>query len=662
MHVNVGGLHSSRLHEIVLWAQTHGIDLIVLTETRWSFAQDWTLPDWYLSHSGTPSDRADGILMLVNKRVCSESQLGFVEVLPGRIYHLRIHFDKRSFDLLGCYQHADNHTAQRRGLRQRFWDCLTNYTMTLPNRNSILFAGDFNCSVQPDGHHVGTNRFTLNGFSMTGPLHPDVDAFHAFLHRFNLTAVNCWNAKDPPSFVNGPFGSKIDHFLMRHADCDFFSKKVIYYPQADFLPVSGAYHIPMVCTVRKIPYIFTKAAGMQSCSFNQRLSCRRAWKMHDSQWNEFHNASEVLFHQFSRQTHPKDDFVDALHQHLMPCFQSHFPKSRDCSTATGLDSNILLNKWDHRRCLLRPKLCTPPNILQAWYHWTKFHQLKRLQIAHARNLKKQQLQDLLADAQSAADRHDSFGLYQLIAKYSPKQPRKRIRLRNEQGQPASAQEARDLTCTYVRELWKGPTQIAYDRSVPTGVPFSLSDLIAELEKTPAVKAVARPYLPGLFWKCFAAEVGRLLYSQLEGWWNNAPIFIPQQWKRAWLTFLPKPNRQPTSLANLRPIALQEPLGKAVLGLVTKKFLREITPFLIGSPQYAFIPGRSALDALRRVSLHCIRVRALVGNQRRSVHQRRDGCPCYRVCGGLQLFLDVSKAFDMISRSKLFQFLRSLPIC
>ena len=61
------------------------------------------------------------------------------------------------------------------------------------------------------------------------------------------------------------------------------------------------------------------------------------------------------------------------------------------------------------------------------------------------------------------------------------------------------------------------------------------------------------------------------------------IYIPRQWKKAWLAFLPKPNRPPTSLINLRPIELQEPLGKAVLGLVRRKFIQEITRHLAPWP-------------------------------------------------------------------------------
>ena len=662
MHVNVGGIQSDRVKEIAHWATMRSIDIVVLTETRWSFTTEWSLPQWHVCHSGTSQDQADGILVMINRKICKEEQIGLAEVLPGRILHVRIHFARRCFDLLGCYQFADTRTTDRTRQRKRFWEHLTDYVSGLPNRNSALIAGDFNCALPCDGHHVGTQKFTLHGATRTSSLHADSETFQSFLQRYNLNAVNCWDAKDPPTYVNGLFGSKIDHFLMRQADCDSFCKKVIYYPAAGFLPMSGAHHIPMVCSIRKIPYVFTQAAGMQSCSFFQRLQCRHAWQMQDETWDSFQQASDTLFHTFHQNSISKDTLIDDFHQHFMPCFQARFPKQRTPQAAQSQDTTTMLTKWEHRRQLLKPVCCTMAAIMKKGFHWTRFHQLKRSQAAHAKALKKRQLHDLLADAEHAASTHDSFGLHQLINKYSPKQPRKRIRLRTAQGQPASAVDALQMTRTYVQELWKGPSEIEYDKTTPTGVPFSLPELISELEKTPAVKAVARPYLPGVFWKCFAAQTARILYPFLETWWNQAPIFVPPQWKAAWLTFLPKPSRPPTSLPHLRPIALQEPLGKAVLGLVTRTFLREITPFLVGSPQYAYIMCRSALDAIRRVSIHCNAVRTLIANQRRSVHQRMTHSPCYQTCGGLQLFLDVSKAFDMMSRGPLFRYLRGLPIC
>ena len=38
------------------------------------------------------------------------------------------------------------------------------------------------------------------------------------------------------------------------------------------------------------------------------------------------------------------------------------------------------------------------------------------------------------------------------------------------------------------------------------------------------------------------------------------------WRHGWLHMIPKPQKPPTSPASLGPLALQEPVGKAVIGL------------------------------------------------------------------------------------------------
>ena len=506
MHVNVGGATRERVQEIALWAELHSVDIVILSETRWSFVSEWTQGNWMHLHSGTASDRADGILIMVHRRVCHADRLGYAEVLQGRIVHLRIHFTNRNFDLISCYQYADTRTSHRDQQRKQFWAQLQAHASNLPNRNAVMYAGDFNCSLPPDGFHAGTNQFTLQGITRQGPLHRDSVTFQQFLRTQQLVSAGAWNAQDPPTFVNGVHGSKIDHFLLRHADSDFHSKQIVYYPNAEFLPLNGARHIPMICSVRKIPFVFTKAAAMQSCSFFQRLSCRNAWKEQGQQWQAFCEASENRLTQFQQTYHPADTVIDDLHSSLMPCFQQFFPKMHPPSNRTTIHRDEMLTVWDLKRKLQKARLCTMPAIFQLWQNWTRYVWLRRNQKTRTKQMKKQQLQDLLADAQSAAARHDGFGLYQLINKYSPKQPRRRIRLRTPTGQPASAAESLNMMQQFVRDQWQGPDAVDYDRTVPCEVPFSLQELTEELSRIPAVKAVAKPFLPGLYWKQFAEPV------------------------------------------------------------------------------------------------------------------------------------------------------------
>ena len=105
----------------------------------------------------------------------------------------------------------------------------------------------------------------------------------------------------------------------------------------------------------------------------------------------------------------------------------------------------------------------------------------------------------------------------------------------------------------------------------------------------------------------------------------------------------------------------EPLGKSVLGLITSKFKESLYPIVSAWPQFAYISHRSASDAIRRVTEHCNDTRQLLRNQQRNVHQRAANIPSFAICGGVQMFLDISRAFDVIPRQPLFDHLSTLAI-
>lgn len=90
-HVNVGGLAQERLHEIKLWARQTELDILLLSETRWSFAAEWSDRWWYHIHTGSDTDRADGLPFLIRKSLCRPDQIGFTAPIQGRLGHLRLH-------------------------------------------------------------------------------------------------------------------------------------------------------------------------------------------------------------------------------------------------------------------------------------------------------------------------------------------------------------------------------------------------------------------------------------------------------------------------------------------------------------------------------------------------------------------------------------------
>ena len=61
--------------------------------------------------------------------------------------------------------------------------------------------------------------------------------------------------------------------------------------------------------------------------------------------------------------------------------------------------------------------------------------------------------------------------------------------------------------------------------------------------------------------------------------------IPQCWKDAWLTFLPKVANPGVARA-LRPIGLQDIGGKVVLGVIRDRLMPHVMKVIDDLPQYA----------------------------------------------------------------------------
>ena len=620
-HVNVGGLSAERLGEIKHWASNCGQDILILTETRWSFTSEWEDAHWAHLHTGSPDDKADGILFLISKKACHTTQIGFHDVIPGRLGHLRIHFQRRALDIIGCYQHADHRTTACRNARAQFWDKLDQFLTTLPKRNSFLLGGDLNCSLPSDGLHVGTSYFTWRSSKCTGPCHSDQHHLQRILRSHGFLAVNTWHSKDPPTFQHGFRASRIDYFLMRKIEVDVHARAIQFFPNAGFLPISGPLHIPMSCTIRKIPYHKAMQPPFSSCTYHQRLQSRADWMQDNDTWQALQHQHCACWRDFLTRTCPEDTVIDDMHQALMPSFQFYYPKNHNLKHPTpAIFTQLFQSKWEDRKCLNDITRPTLRGVFKAWFHAARFSLLKKLQFKISRERKRQKVIDLLHEVNQAAVQHDSFRIYQAVHRFTPKQPQKRIRLRTSTGAIADADTVLHMIREHVQAVWAGPSHISYECPFPPGVPFTCEELAQEISRLPVIKSVAKPYLPGLCWKVRAWDTAEFVYKLLQTWWGRRDFFIPRQWKDAWLTFIHKPNKVPDRPSHLRPLALMEPIGKCVLGLLNKQLAQQLRTKIAAWPQFAFCAHRSPLDAIKRVIAHCQQTRQMICRSRRTVHQ------------------------------------------
>ena len=173
--------------------------------------------------------------------------------------------------------------------------------------------------------------------------------------------------------------------------------------------------------------------------------------------------------------------------------------------------------------------------------------------------------------------------------------------------------------------------------------------------------MAKPFTPGVIWHQLASDLATLLHSQLQVWWAQNPPLIPDSWRHGWLFLIPKPNKPPVTPLNLRPLALQEPVGKAVIGLLIHLAMQDVQTYLVHFPLWSYVEHRSTLEAIRRVGSHCATVRQMVQHSRSTPHSRAMMLPRKSLFGGLQICLDLQRAFDQVNRYKLFSRLHELNV-
>ena len=279
----------------------------------------------------------------------------------------------------------------------------------------------------------------------------------------------------------------------------------------------------------------------------------------------------------------------------------------------------------------------------------------------ATEIRETHFQDVVSSAASAADRHDTHKLFHIINAHAPKSQKRQVQLRNTAGVLATPIECMSILNKFVHDTWNGPRRMRITFTQPPGVPFTVQQLVTALAAIPVTKAVAKPFAPGVVWKQQADHMGPLLHALLCQWWSTCPPIIPDAWRNGWLVLIPKPLKIPSCPQHLRPLALQEPVGKAVMGLLIRLALKQAMPCITPWPVWAYLEHRSTSDAIHRVALHCQSVRRLIGDQRSTPHQRARGITRFSVYGGLQVCIDLQRAFDCVNREKLFCKLHHLSI-
>ena len=666
MQWNVGGLSSHRLDELKSWLSTQHVQILTLIETRWSYTGEWLDPDWIHIHSGLQGSKSTGILTLISRKFCSERDIRWQEVDAGRLVHIRIPMTGRSMDLICGYQHVDTRSAACLQKRESWWAKLDLLLQGIPQRNMLLAMADFNCNIPECSSYSGSEWYRWGSTLTKGSQHSDAGRFLSLLRYHGLVILNSWDASAGPTYVHGTNTSRIDYACVWKTHVDGISKQPKYLWQAPFMNPTKNGHVPIM---HQIALYWANSRSMKPTGITkqQEQQAKLAMQSNTTPWMDYLDASaDVLRQSLNRvltSESPACLNLNELHSEVNACFHSFFPpmSATKPKMPWKQTQHLILNKWQHRNIMLNIRTCTGSGVFRAWFHLTKFTRLKREHRRHAAQVRHANFCDVVQAAQDAAQKHDMHKMFSLINRHAPKVARRRIQIRNAAGSIASPCEELKILQDFVQDIWGGPPQIPISFSQAPGVPFTVSELANALSRIPLNRAVAHPFAPGIAWRFHSHMMAPILHRILSGWWSTTPPYVPPCWKDGWMILLGKPQKPPTTPYNLRPIALQDPVGKAIVGLLIQYACADATHQMQPWPLWAYLPRRSTLDAVCRVAQHCIAVQHLIASQKPTPHARAAGAPTYPFCGGVSIMLDLERAFDSVSRTKLFGQLHMLDI-
>ncbi|CAE7272684.1 Pol [Symbiodinium sp. CCMP2456] len=246
------------------------------------------------------------------------------------------------------------------------------------------------------------------------------------------------------------------------------------------------------------------------------------------------------------------------------------------------------------------------------------------------------------------------GWREVVKRLAPKSRRLRVQLRDGEGALMSQEGELKAITDYFKGIY-GPDPPANSPCGPMSR-FTLDEVLEALHKLQPSKALPPQSAPAVLWRVCAAEVAPGIHRALEASLQRVAPCLPARWHDITVCLIPKVSevRMPKQL---RPICLLPPGSKIVATMLADKLRDHIALYMQAIPQFAYLPKRSANDALLRVCSHLNLVRDLASNANPSLHAKHAGAKTQSLRGGVALSLDVNKAFDALPRSYLHQSMR-----
>ena len=651
---NLGGM-SAELYDIfVTWLHQQTVaDIVVVTETHWGLGRSdgqWTVGSWHFLACADAQSRYAGLCVCVSARWADRDSITYSTWCPGRLLHVRISGCSVPIDVIAVYQWVlqDVKASSASRDRQAVWAQLTRLLGSLPVRNVLAVAGDFNTSCRQLGGHIGSG--TLYN-ARTG----DTE-FTNLLQTHDLCVLNSWGRARPSrcaTFQNGHVYSHIDYIIVRRSLADPQAKRAG--PLAlDLAPWRlGPRHRPVRAS---LPVVGSwKLHGRQPAKGPgySLQELRTAACAGSANWSRF-----VAHVQATVQACASPPKVSALNRLILPLCARYFPPKRQAKRHAFRSNEVsgaiaeMWRAYHHMRSMPR-HVNLKRRVFEAIRRLNRFRVLSRQVRRASLSYRKQRVHTLIDRAASAASKDQMTEVYRVCRQLAPKQRRERVCIRGDDGRTLSPSEQYDAIYGYFSQVFSHPNMPGFEVSCDPPA-LDHEELVRAIHSLKPRKAVPVTSLPVEVWQACSEIFADCVSVTYAADVATEPSALSSEITDCSLVLLPKPGKATKLPRDLRPLGIQDPTSKIIAGILRDRLVAQVGHVLAAYPQFAYCKGKSIDEGICRVAQFCKNVRSRLRAGAHSVRSRRSGANNSTCFGGIMVGIDLSRAFDTLDRPCLLR--------